>query len=257
MTQKNAPIAVKNLTMAYGSRIIQQDISFEVPRGEICIIMGGSGCGKSTLMRHMVGLKEPCKGDVFIHGESLWQADEEQQAELLRKIGVMYQGGALWSAMTLAENIELPLQRYTNLSENQCREMAEFKLALVGLSGFEDYYPSEISGGMQKRASIARAMALDPEIIFFDEPSAGLDPISSRQLDELILQLRDSLNMTFIVITHELPSIFAIGTHGIFLDAERKTKIAEGSPRYMLEHSNEPKVIEFLSRGEQSHEKEK
>lgn len=244
------PIRVEGLTMAYGSNVIQRNLNFTVERGETCIIMGGSGCGKSTLMRHLVGLKAPSEGKVYIQGISLWDADEEQRNALLRRIGVMYQAGALWSSMTLAENIALPLQRYTKLRKGEIADMVALKLALVGLAGFEEYYPSEISGGMQKRASIARAMALDPDIVFFDEPSAGLDPITSRQLDELIIELRESLRTTFVVVTHELQSIFTIGTDSVFLDAQSKTMIAEGDPKRLLKESDNPKVIEFLTRGE-------
>lgn len=247
---KEPIIRVQNLTMAYGSRVIQRDLTFDIHRGEVCIIMGGSGCGKSTLMRHLVGLVRPAAGKVYIKGQSLWDADDTTRNALLRRMGVMYQAGALWSSMTLAENIALPLQRYSKLSESDIRDMVAFKLALVGLAGFEDYYPSEISGGMQKRASIARAMALDPDIVFFDEPSAGLDPITSRQLDELILELRDSLDMTFVVVTHELQSIFTIGTDSVFLDAQSKTMIAEGDPKRLLKETDNPKVREFLTRGE-------
>lgn len=248
--QRPAPIRVEGLTLAYGERVIQQNLNFTIERGEICIVMGGSGCGKSTLMRHLVGLKEPAAGKVFINGQDLWAVSEEERNQLLRRIGVMYQGGALWSSMTLAENVGLPLRRYTKLTDRQIRDVVSLKLTLVGLGGFEDYYPAEISGGMHKRASIARAMALDPEIIFFDEPSAGLDPVNSRQLDELIRELSQNLDMTFIVVTHELPSIFAIGNHAIFLDAEEKTMIAEGDPKRLLVESTHPRVVEFLTRGE-------
>jgi phospholipid/cholesterol/gamma-HCH transport system ATP-binding protein len=247
---KEPVIRVEGLTMAYGSKVIQRDLTFDINRGEVCIIMGGSGCGKSTLMRHLVGLVHPAAGKVYIKGQSLWDADDNMRNNLLRRMGVMYQAGALWSSMTLAENIALPLQRYSKLGENDIRDMVALKLALVGLAGFEDYYPSEISGGMQKRASIARAMALDPDIVFFDEPSAGLDPITSRQLDELILELRESLDMTFVVVTHELQSIFTIGTDSVFLDAQSKTMIAEGDPKRLLEETDNPKVREFLTRGE-------
>ena len=195
MAQKNgkARIAVENLTMAYGDFVIQRDLSFEIERGDVFIIMGDSGCGKSTLLRHFIGLKSPAKGRILYESESYWDADAREQQSLTRKFGVLFQSGALWSSMTLAENIGLPLEEYTSLSKKEVRDVASVKLALVGLAGFEDFYPSEISGGMQKRAGLARAMALDPEILFFDEPSAGLDPISSRRLDDLILELRDSL----------------------------------------------------------------
>lgn len=253
--QEDVPIRVEGLTMAYGSKVIQRDLNFTVKKGQTCVIMGGSGCGKSTLMRHLVGLKMPAEGKVYIQGSSLWEAEEERRNEILRRIGVMYQAGALWSSMTLAENISLPLQRYSKLGKGEMRDMVSLKLALVGLAGFEDYYPSEISGGMQKRASIARAMALDPDIVFFDEPSAGLDPITSRQLDELIIELRESLHTTFMVVTHELQSIFTIGTDSVFLDAQSKTMIAQGHPRTLLEESDNPKVREFLTRGENQGEK--
>jgi len=213
--------------------------------------MGGSGCGKSTLLRHVIGLKAPAKGDVFYSGQSFWTAEPEERERLMRRFGILYQKGALWSSLTLAENVALSLQQYTDLSPSQIRELTSLKLALVGLAGFEDYYPSEISGGMQKRAGLARAMALDPEILFFDEPSAGLDPVSSRLLDDLILELRDSLGATVVVVTHELASIFAIGTNSVFLDPESKTMIAEGDPKVLLAESHDPKVRQFLTRGEE------
>jgi phospholipid/cholesterol/gamma-HCH transport system ATP-binding protein len=254
-SERNAPpIRVENLTMAYGPNVIQRDLNFTVEKGQTCIIMGGSGCGKSTLMRHLVGLKPPAEGKVYVQGVSLWDASEAQRRALLRRIGVMYQAGALWSSMTLEENIALPLQRYSKLSPAEIRDMVALKLALVGLAGLEGYYPSEISGGMQKRASIARAMALDPDIVFFDEPSAGLDPITSRQIDELIIELRESLQTTFVVVTHELQSIFAIGTDSVFLDAQSKTMIAQGDPKRLLEKAENPRVVEFLTRGEQQGE---
>ena len=248
--EANTHVEVEALTMAYGSFVVQRDLSFKIARGDIFVVMGDSGCGKSTLLRHMVGLQSPAMGDIRYGGQSFLSAEPEARAAVLRRFGVMYQGGALWSSMTLAENVALALEQYTALSRAEIRELASLKLALVGLAGFEDYYPSEISGGMQKRAGLARAMALDPEILFFDEPSAGLDPISSRRLDELILELRESLGATVVIVTHELPSIFAIGTNGIFLDAERKTIVARGNPRRLLEECEDSKVREFLSRGE-------
>lgn len=236
--------------MAFGSFVLQRDLTFTVRRGDIFIIMGGSGCGKSTLLRHLIGLKSPAKGKVYYYGESLWDAPVERQRRILQGTGVLFQRGALWSSMTLAENIALPLREYTNLSERVIAEVASLKLALVGLAGFEDYYPSEISGGMQKRAGLARAMALDPEILFFDEPSAGLDPISSRMLDDLILELRDSLGATIVVVTHELASIFTIGNNSVFLDAESRTMIASGDPKTVLAETTNPTVKQFLTRGE-------
>jgi phospholipid/cholesterol/gamma-HCH transport system ATP-binding protein len=245
-----APIIVEDLTMAYGSYVLQRDLTFTIRKGDIFIIMGGSGCGKSTLMRHLVGLKSPAKGRVLYHGVSYWDAPPEKQRAVMRTIGVMFQSGALWSSMTLAENVMLPLETFTDLKPSQRREIAALKLALVGLAGFEDYYPSEISGGMQKRVGVARAMAMDPEVLFFDEPSAGLDPVSARLLDELILELRDSLGATMVVVTHELASIFTIGNNSVFLDPVTKTMIAQGDPNKLLAESEDPRVRNFLTRGE-------
>jgi phospholipid/cholesterol/gamma-HCH transport system ATP-binding protein len=244
-------IKVRNLTMAFGSFVLQKNLNFDVGRGDIFIIMGGSGCGKSTLLRHLIGLLQPAQGEILYGDTNFTAAEPEERDRLLRRCGILYQRGALWSSLTLAENVALPLEQYTELQPAQIRELASLKLALVGLKGFEDYYPSQISGGMQKRAGLARAMALDPEVLFFDEPSAGLDPISSRLLDDLILELRASLGATVVVVTHELASIFAIGDNGVFLDAETRTMIANGSPRDMLEGASDPKVKRFLTRGEQ------
>ena len=251
MTRSDAPLRVENLTMAYGDFLIQKDLTFTVNRGDIFIIMGGSGCGKSTLLKHMVGLKAPAKGQLFYGDVSYWDAPPDEQLKIMRKFGVLYQQGALWSSMTLAENVALPLEQYTSLDSKRIAEIVSLKLALVGLAGFEDYYPSEISGGMQKRAGLARAMALDPEILYFDEPSAGLDPISSKLLDDLILELRDSLGTTIVVVTHELASIFAIANNSVFLDPDTKTMIASGDPKELLKNSKDPKVIQFLTRGDQ------
>ena len=245
-----AHLVVDDLTMAYGDFVIQRNLTFSVERGDIFIIMGGSGCGKSTLLRHMIGLKSPAKGEVFYNGRSLWKAPPEERETIMRRFGILYQSGALWSSLTLAENVALALEQFTELPDNEINDLASLKLALVGLAGFEDYYPSEISGGMQKRAALARAMALDPDILFFDEPSAGLDPVTSRLLDDLILQLRDSLGATIVVVTHELASIFAIGTNSVFLDADSKTMIAQGPPKKLLAESRDPKVRNFLTRGE-------
>jgi phospholipid/cholesterol/gamma-HCH transport system ATP-binding protein len=249
--QTNAPahITVSNMTMAYGSFVLMRNINFVVRHGDIFIIMGGSGCGKSTLLCHLIGLKEPATGEIIYDHFNFTRGEPEEREALLRRFGVLYQGGALWSSMTLAENVGLPLGEFTNLTPRQIREIAALKLALVGLSGFEDFYPSEISGGMQKRAGLARAMALDPEILFFDEPSAGLDPISSRLLDDLILELRESLGATIVVVTHELASIFAIGNNSVFLDAETRTQIASGDPKELRDNSPDPRVRRFLSRG--------
>ena len=250
MTPKYAHITVRDLTMAFGSFVVIHDLNFAVPRGSVFVIMGGSGSGKTTLLHHMIGLLEPAKGEVLYGDESFTAADPEGRERMLQRIGVMYQSGALWSSMTLAENVGLPLGEYTTLTPAEIREVAVLKLALVGLQGFEDYYPSEISGGMQKRAGLARAMALDPEVLFFDEPSAGLDPISSHLLDELILELRDSLGATVVVVTHELASIFAIGDACLFLDPESRTGSQYGAPRELLATSTNPRLRRFLSRGE-------
>jgi phospholipid/cholesterol/gamma-HCH transport system ATP-binding protein len=243
-------IEIRDLTMAFGSFVVMRDISATIRQAEIFIIMGGSGCGKSTLLRHMIGLKAPAKGDISYDGESFWQASDAARQQKLRTFGVLFQSGALWSSMTLEENVGLPLGEYTDLSPAEVRDIARLKLALVGLKGFEEFYPAEISGGMCKRAGLARAMALDPDILFFDEPSAGLDPISSRNLDELILQLRDSLGATFVVVTHELQSIFAIADNSVFLDTNTRTMRAQGNPRELLNNSTDPYVREFLTRGE-------
>ncbi len=248
--ESEVQLRVAGLTMAYGDFVVMRDLDFAVRRGQIFIIMGASGCGKSTLMRHMIGLMRPAAGQVLIDGQSLWETGEGERESLLRRLGVMYQGGALWSSLTLAENIGLPLEQFTGLTPVRIREVAAYKLALVGLAGFEDHYPSEISGGMQKRAGVARAMALDPEVLFFDEPSAGLDPLSARRLDDLITELSESLGMTMVVITHELSSLLRIGTDAIFLDVETRTQIAQGAPRALMERCRHPRVRAFLTRGE-------
>jgi phospholipid/cholesterol/gamma-HCH transport system ATP-binding protein len=234
--------------MAYGSYVVMSDVTFTVQEGQIMVIMGGSGCGKSTLLRCLIGLKEVEKGEVYYHDRNFSKASPEEMEAIQRTFGVLYQAGALWSALTLAENVALPLEQYTKLSTKEVAEVVGIKLALVGLKGFEDFYPSEISGGMRKRAGLARAMALDPALLFFDEPSAGLDPISSRRLDDLILRLRDSLGTTIVVVTHELPSIFAIADTSIFLDADTKRMIAHGDPKELVKEGP-PKVREFLLRG--------
>ena len=244
-----AKIEVRGLDMGYGSFILMRDLNFTVQRGDIFIIMGGSGCGKSTLLKILIGLKEPLRGRVMYGDLSLWEADPSERELVMRHFGVLYQSGALWSSMTLAENVALPLQLYTKLSPGQMREIVSLKMALVGLAGFEEFYPSEISGGMRKRAALARAMALDPEILFFDEPSAGLDPVSAKLLDDLILELRDALGTTIVVVTHELASIFAIANNSVYLDVETRTMTASGDPKKLLAESQDPNVRKFLTRG--------
>lgn len=248
-------IVVKGLDMGYGSFILMRNLNFTINRGDVFIIMGGSGCGKSTLMKILIGLKEPLRGQIYYGNTSFWEAEEEEKERVMRRFGVLYQSGALFSSMTLAENVALPLEQYTDMSKSQIRNMVSLKLSLVGLAGFEEFYPSEISGGMQKRAGLARAMALDPDILFFDEPSAGLDPISARLLDDLILELRASLGTTFVVVTHELASIFAIGNNSVYLDVDSRTMTASGDPKKLLAESTDPKVRSFLTRGaEKEHE---
>lgn len=243
-------IEARGLTMKYGSNLIQSNLHFQISKGDVFVIMGGSGCGKSTLLKHMIGLYQPAEGEILFGGQSYFTASPEQQLAMRKRWGVTYQGGALFSDKTLAENVALPLAQYTTLTSKDIREMVRYKLALVGLAGFEDFYPSRISGGMCKRAGLARAIALDPDILFFDEPSAGLDPLSARRLDDLILQLRDSTGATVVIVTHELASIFAIGSNGVYLDANSKTQLDTGSPDYMLKHTKHDLVREFLSRGE-------
>ncbi|MGD7652410.1 MAG: ABC transporter ATP-binding protein [Verrucomicrobiales bacterium] len=244
-----AKITVRDLTMAYGSFVVMRDLNFEVAEKDIFIIMGGSGCGKSTLLRHLIGLREPAKGSILYEGENFTATDPDDRASFIRRFGVMYQSGALWSSLTLAENVALPLEEHTELPPGAIRDLVSYKLSLVGLSGYDDYYPAQISGGMKKRAGIARAMALDPDILFLDEPGAGLDPLSSRRLDDLILRLRDSLGSTVVIVTHELASIFAIANNSIFLDTETRTQGATGNPTDLRSHSENPTVRTFLRRG--------
>ena len=242
-------LEARGLELGYGDYTVMRDLTFSVNKGDIFIVMGVNGCGKSTLLKSLIGLKEPVKGKVLYSGKSFWDEDEKGQQDIMRRFGVMYQGGALWSALTVGENVALPLQLYTKLSRQQIGEKVAQKLSLVGLEGYGDSLPSGISGGMRKRASLARAIALDPEIIFFDEPSAGLDPINARKLDDLILQLRDGLGATLVVVTHELASIFAVGNNSVFLDAESKTMIATGDPHALLADSKDLRITGFLTRG--------
>jgi phospholipid/cholesterol/gamma-HCH transport system ATP-binding protein len=247
--EREAHIMVKGLTMAFGEFVVMHDLDFAIRRSDIFFIMGGSGGGKSTLFRHMIGLNEPARGSVWYGSTNFTAASSDERDVLRRTFGVLFQGSALWSAMTLAENVGLPLGEFTDLSATEIREVATLKLALVGLRGFEDHFPSEISGGMQKRAGLARAIALDPEVLFLDEPSAGLDPISSKLLDDLILSLRDSLGATVVMVSHELPSIFGIGDDCIFLDTEVRTMTAHGNPRELRDHPPNANVHRFLTRG--------
>jgi phospholipid/cholesterol/gamma-HCH transport system ATP-binding protein len=242
-------LEIRNVTMAYGSYVVLREVNATVKRGEVFIIMGVSGGGKTTLLKAMIGLKAPAQGQILYGGRSFWDVDETERQSMLRRFGVLFQGGALWSSMTLAENVGLPLEEYTDLNAAEIKEIVRLKLSLVGLSGFGDFYPSELSGGMRQRAGLARAMALDPEILFFDEPSTSLDPVSSKRLDDLILELRDSLGATIVVVTHELPSIFAIGDHAIFVDSNSRSVRAEGSPKDLLQRADDPYLREFLTRG--------
>ena len=245
----DAAITVRDLTMAYGSFVLQRDLNFTVERGDIFVIMGGSGCGKSTLLRHLIGLKAPARGQVLYGGEDFWRLDADGRDRINRKCGILYQSGALWSSMTLAENVAVPITTYTKLDGKTVAELVSFKLALVGLAGFEDFYPSQISGGMRKRAGLARAIALDPELLFFDEPSAGLDPVSARNLDDLILELKESLGATVVIVTHELASIYAIANNSVFLDNVSKTMLATGDPQRLVKESDDETLIRFLTRG--------
>ncbi len=250
MSSNSRPIIeVRNLDLSYDEYSVLRNLSFSINKGDIFIVMGGSGCGKSTILKALIGLLEPEQGEVLYDGLNFWDADEAGQHAVMRRFGILYQGGALWSSLTLGENIALPLRLYSKLTAAEIREMAELKLSLVGLGGYADFYPAEISGGMRKRAGLARAIALDPDIIFFDEPSAGLDPVNARMLDDLILQLRDIFDATIVVVTHELASIMAVGNNSVFLDGESKTMIAAGNPRDLLAGSRDPRVIRFLTRG--------
>lgn len=245
----NAPlISVEDLTMAYGDFVVMRDLNFSVQRGEVMVIMGGSGCGKSTLLKHLIGLKAPAQGNI-LYGDTVFnRANEQERQRIIRRFGVTFQQGALWSSMTLEENVAFTLQQYTNLTQDEIARLVRSKLALVGLSGFEDYYPAEVSGGMKKRAGLARAIALDPDILFFDEPSAGLDPISSRRLDNLIIQLRDSLGATVVIVTHELDSIFDIADRAIYLDTDIRSISAIGNPKEMKKDPPNENVRKFLNR---------
>lgn len=243
-------ITVKNLRVAYGDFVLFDDINFSVNEKDIFIIMGASGCGKSSMLRVLTGLVTPVKGEVLIDGKEFSGADEAEKNEIMKKCGVMYQSGALFSSMTLKENVSMPLELYSTYTAEEISELASYKLALVGLGGFDDFYPSEISGGMKKRAALARALALDPKIVYCDEPSAGLDPISSKRLDDMIKELNQTLGTTFVIVTHELQSIFNIGTNSIFLDGKVKNITGRGSPKDLLQNPPNEDIYEFLTRGQ-------
>jgi phospholipid/cholesterol/gamma-HCH transport system ATP-binding protein len=244
-----AHLTVEHLTIAYGGFVVMRDLSFTVPRGEIFFIVGGSGSGKSSLLRTLLSLQPPTSGSIHLDGQDLLAQTPEERERTMQRFGVLYQGSGLFSSMSVVENVGLPLSEYTDLTPSEVREVAAFKLALVGLSGYEDFYPGQLSGGMQKRAGLARAIALDPEILFFDEPSAGLDPITSRRLDDLIRELRDSLGATVVIVSHELASILGIGDDCIYLDNTTRTISASGPPRQLLAHPPNERIREFLTRG--------
>ena len=242
-------ISVKNLRVAYGDYVLFDDINFSVNEKDVFIIMGASGCGKSSMLRVLTGLVTPVKGEVLIDGKDFSKADTLEKTEIMKECGVMYQSGALFSSMTLKENVAMPLELYSNYSKKEIDELASYKLALTGLGGFDDFYPSEISGGMKKRAALSRALALDPKILYCDEPSAGLDPISSKRLDDLIKELHQSLGTTFVIVTHELQSIFGIGTNSIYLDNSVRNSMARGNPNELLKNPPNAQIREFLTRG--------
>jgi phospholipid/cholesterol/gamma-HCH transport system ATP-binding protein len=241
-------LRIRELTLGFGKRIIQRNLNFSVGRGSIFAIMGGSGSGKSTVMKSLVGLLQPIAGSVMVDDEDYWGAPEERRIEIGRRFGVLFQSGALWSSMSVAENVALPMQMFTRLDDAAVAALVHLKLSLVGLGTAGDKMPSELSGGMRKRAALARALALDPDILFFDEPSAGLDPITSKRLDDLILELRAGLGATVILVSHELPSLFAICDDGVFLDADTRTAIAFGSPRSLRDTCDHPTVRAFMER---------
>ena len=246
--QPEALFDVIDLTLGFGKKIVQHDLAFKVRRGSIFAVMGGSGCGKSTVLKSMIGLLRPQHGSISLEGEDYWADSEQRRTEIGRRFGVLFQSAALWSALTVGDNVALPLQMFTKLDDAAIQRLVRLKLGLVGLENAGHLQPSELSGGMRKRAGLARALALDPDVLFLDEPSAGLDPITSSRLDDLILNLRDGLGATIIIVSHELPSLFAIADDGVFLDAETKTAIAHGSPKALRDTSDNPQVMAFMRR---------
>jgi phospholipid/cholesterol/gamma-HCH transport system ATP-binding protein len=249
MTPETPPaIEVTDLASNYEEQVVLDGVSFQVRSAEIFFIIGGSGCGKTTLLRNMVGLIKPARGEVRFNGRRFSDADAGNRREMLKTFGMLFQSGALWTSLTLSENIALPLEEYTRLPRDEIQNIAAFKLAQVGLAGFEEHYPSEISGGMRKRAGLARALALDPSIVFFDEPSAGLDPVTARSLDDLIVEIRDTFGTTIVIVSHDVESIYGIADRVIMLDREKHGIIAEGKPAEVVATSTNPKVVEFLTR---------
>ena len=246
--KKQAIINVKNLTAQYGDDVILDNISFDVFEGEILVVLGSSGCGKSTLLRHMIGLDRPFSGNIIIDGEDITSSDDGSYFNVLKKIGILFQSSALFGSMTVAENIALPIQEYSDLSKNYIRNLVRMKLCMVNLQEYEDYLPSKISGGMKKRAGLARALALNPKILFLDEPTAGLDPVSSAEIDELILLINKSIGTTMVIVTHALDSILNVAQRIIMLDKKTKNIIAEGDPRYLKDNSQNVSVRQFFNR---------
>lgn len=249
-------VSVRNLTAGYAGNIILRDISFDIPRGQITAILGKSGCGKSTLLKHIIGLYQPMQGEIFLLGKNIVEAGPVQRREIMKHFGVAYQSGALFRSMNLFENVALPLREHTNLSEYEIAEKVREKLALVQLDDYGNYMPANLSGGMLKRAAFARAMALDPEILFFDEPSAGLDPVNSAALDQLMLRIREKTSATILIVTHELPSIFTIADRILMLDGKTKNIVADGDPEDLKQHSAIPLVRNFLNRNSTASEED-